>query len=310
MKPIIEPNCYNLEAVNSVASVMEAFLNEALKQQTKTSLDYFVIADADDKNFAETVNKYATLVGTDTHITQDGSYFTAGKSLDGIDKNGVYHQAIVIRSSVWVCAAYELLCDQGLLNEEIKKQMKTPEKMSLLLILHELGHVLDNENQYKMFGEVNTKVGYDLRHEYDEYARETALSLWGEYYAESFATYTIQANPDAIKDNEENLIECIRSYSFGIDTNSLMQRAFRILYFFVLRIACIHQYVNYSSAYDYSRLKQSSELSDYVSPLKSVELEMLKLLKSYPNWSSKEQLNTLSRIFKDFVSFEYNRQKN
>lgn len=42
------------------------------------------------------------------------------------------------------------------------------------MILHEIGHASDNENQYKMFGTVNTKICYDLQFEYDQYVKQSA----------------------------------------------------------------------------------------------------------------------------------------
>lgn len=305
MKLIIEQNCYNLEEVKSVTPQMEAFLMDALKYQSKISLDYFVIADDGDENFAQSVKKYAALVGTDTNITQDGSYLAVGKSLNGIDEHGELHQAIVIKSSLWVCAANELFESQTLQNNEIKQQINMPEKIASQTILHELGHVIDNENQYRMFGEVNTKVRYDLRYEYDEYAKETALSLWGEYHAELFACIASHVNQNLTKDNEENLIECIRSYSFGLSGGALLERVYRILYFFVLRIACVH---SCGTSFDYKEFEQSAELSVYVHILKDVEFEIIKLLDEYPNWPSKDKVDVLSKIFKKFITFEHDRQ--
>ena len=245
MNFIVEENCYNIDSINSVTPIIKPFLDNVLSNCNIKSLDYFVVADSNEQNYYETVNEYASLVGTDTYITQDGTYFVAGKSLEGIDEDGNLHQAIVIKSSLWVCAAIEYGTSQGLLNDNVRREITTPPLMSLSLILHEIGHAVDNEHQFKINRTVNKKILYDLEYEYDEYAKYTALSLWGEYYAESFAYKIIHSPVDLTKDKESELKECIFNYSMGTDRNILVNRVYRILYFFVIRIAFIHRSSNF-----------------------------------------------------------------
>ena len=309
MEFIVEDNCYNIAAVEAVTPYIRPFLDRILAAQNISSLDYFVVADSAEESYLETVNKYASVVGTSTYITQDGVYYTAGKSLDGIDENGKLHQAIVIKSSIWVCAAYEYLGSQGLLKDGIAEQMNTPPFMSLVLILHELGHAIDNERQYGISGTVNTKVLYDLKYEYDEYAKNTALSLWGEYFAESYAYRVIRILTNDTAGKESELEKCICSYSFGTESNALLERAYRILYLFAIKIAYIHQSSDFSSGFDYSQYEKDDFLCLYIPIFARAESAIINLYRSYPRWESYEQLNELSNIFKDFVTFEYNRQK-
>lgn len=309
MEFIIEDNCYNIEAVKTITPYIKPLIDNVLTAQNIPSLDYFVIADSREENYAEAVNKYASMVGTETHITQDGSYFTAGKSLDGIDENGKLHQAIVIKSANWVFAAYEYLDTQGLLKEGVLEQMNIPKFMSLILVLHEIGHAIDNELQYKISGTVNTKVLYDLEHEYAEYAKYEALSLWGEYFAESFAYQVIRIITKDAEGKESELEKCIGTYSMGTDRNTLLNRVYRILYLFVTRIAYIHQSSNFSSTFDYSQYEKDNLLSLYIPLLARAEVAIVNLYRNYPNWKSYEELNELSDVFKDFVSFEHRRQK-
>ena len=81
MEWIIEENCYNLESIEVIIPYFKPFLDIVLHKLNITSLDYFVIADSREDIYAETVNKYASLVGTETYITQDGVYYTAGKEV-------------------------------------------------------------------------------------------------------------------------------------------------------------------------------------------------------------------------------------
>lgn len=309
MEFIIEENCYNIEAVETITPYLKPFIEHVLTAKNISSLDYFVIADSKEENYAETVNKYASIVGTDTYITQDGSYFTAGKSLDGIDENGNLHQAIVIKSANWVGAAFEYMDTQGILKEGILDQMNTPQFMSLSLILHEIGHAIDNEQQYKISGTVNTKVLYNLDYEYAEYVKNTALSLWGEYFAESFAYQIIRIIDESADGKESELEKCISSYSIGIDRNTLFNRVHRILYFFVIQIAYIHQSSNFSSTFNYSKYEDDELLSFYIPFLARTEVAIVNLYRNYPNWESYELLNELSDIFMEFVMFEHQQQK-
>ena len=309
MEFIIEENCYNIEAVETITPYIKPFIENVLTAQNISSLDYFVIADSREESYSETVNKYASMVGTDAHITQDGSYFTAGKSLDGIDEKGKLHQAIVIKSANWVCAAFEYMDSQGLLKEGTLKQMNTPQFMSLALILHEIGHAIDNEQQYKISSTVNTKVLYDLEYEYDEYVKNTALSLWGEYFAESFAYRIIRITDESTGGKESELEKCIGTYSIGTDRNTLLDRVYRILYFFVTRIAYVHQSSNFSATFNYSKYEDDKMIGLYIPILARTEVAIVNMYRSYPRWESYEQLNELSDIFKEFVLFEYRRQK-
>ena len=91
MRFIIEDNCYNNETVKTITPGLKPFIDSILNKREISSLDYFVIADSSDETFAAAVNKYASLVGSDTYITQDEGYSTAGKSLAGIDSEGGIH---------------------------------------------------------------------------------------------------------------------------------------------------------------------------------------------------------------------------
>lgn len=306
MKFVIENNCYNSEAVEMVNPYFQPFIDKLLSKAELNSLDYFVVADSHDDNYANSIQKYAVLVGTEVHITQDESYLVAGKALDGIDSDGKLHQAIVIKSSVWVCAAYEYMLSQGLLKEDVKKQMNTPPYMSLALILHEIGHVVDGAIQYRIWGTVNTKIAYDLRYEYNEYVTQTALSLWGEYFAESFAYQTIRCEEDLTLEKESKLIDCILNYS--LNKNSELERAYRILYFFVQRIAFVHQQSNFHRVFNYEKLEENEVTMIYIPLLARTEMAIANLFRTYPNWDADKELVEFSEVFKDFVEFEHKRQ--
>lgn len=307
MEFIIDKNCSNLENVEIVSSYMTPFLCELLNSLNVLSLDYFVVADSEEKSYANTVMKYASIVGTEASVTQDGQYFAAGKALNGIDEDGRLHQAIVIKDSIWVCAGLEYMRLQGRLPEEILERLQ-PNYISLTTIIHEIGHIIDHENQYKMFGTVNTKIAYDLRYEYDEYITQKALSLWGEYYAEMIAYQIVCSEEDLTINKEKELIKCIKTFSYGTDTHAILERVYRILYYFVSRLAYIHQRSNHTSSFDYSAFEKIELVSDYIPLLARTELAIIELYRNYPKWDTDDCFNEFSNVIKEFLNFEHKRQ--
>ena len=209
---------------------------------------------------------------------------------------------------IWVCAAYEYLDFQGLLKDDILKQMNTPKFMSLAMVLHEIGHAIDNEFQFGISGIINTKSLYDLEKEYDEYVKQEALSIWGEYFAESYAYQIIKTIDKLTEEKEYGLEKCIRTYSFVTNRNTLLNRVYRILYLFITQVAYIHQSSNFSSTFNYSKYEKDELLSLYIPFLAKAEIAIINLFRNYPHWASYDRLNELYELLKEFILFEYQMQ--
>lgn len=303
MEFILEENCYDFNNIDIANSNIKSFLGSLIRQENIVSLDYFIVADSSNDKFKETVMQYADIVGTEANITQHGDYSAEGKSLCGLGKDGILHQAVVIKSWIWMLAECEYMRSQGQLPDEILKQMSLDNR-ALSLIIHEIGHVLDNENQYKMSRTINTKIKYDLPREYDEYVTQMALSLWGEYYAESFSNQVISLKEYSTLEQETNLINCIKGYCLEPKIGAALERAYRILYYFVIRLAFIHQHNNEGYFFDYENFEQMEFVSDYIQLLKRAEIAIIDLQRDYPNWSTYDCLTELSLIIKDFIYFE------
>lgn len=301
-------NTFNIIEFDTINSYFKSFINNFISVNNISSLDYFVIAESEEKSYTETVKKYASYIGTKASITQDDYYSTVGKSLKSVDNNGHLHQAIIIKSSIWECAAYEYTRIMVNLPEEIQEQL-SPNYISLSIVIHEIGHAIDNENQFKMFKTINTKIIYNLSVEYDEYIKQLSLSLWGEYYAEKCVFKVIVSENDLTLDKELDLIKCIQSYSLGLNSNALWERIYRILYFFVLRLAFIHQHYNYSRSFNYDAFKNVGIDPDYTFYLANIEISIINLYSDYPNWDSDKKLDELSFVIKEFFKFEQQRQQ-
>ena len=113
------------------------------------------------------------------------------------------------------------------MDEKTIHEKQLEQLYSVHLIVHEIGHAVDYENRYRMFGTVNTKSFYNLGNERErqEYFLENAFSLWGEYYAETFSFKNFNKTPNK---NEGNLLWCIDSY-FENQVNFYLERAYRIV---------------------------------------------------------------------------------
>lgn len=145
-----------------------------------------MIADSEQNNFENTIHKYTSNIGTNTNVTNSEGYQTATKSIDGVDENGEYHQAIIIKGMIWIPILYHLLRLMDKLPPEADVIPESNKYLCLTTVLHELGHAIDNKSRYNREGYCKDQVLYDLSKEYEEYVNQSVLSLWGGYFAESF----------------------------------------------------------------------------------------------------------------------------
>ena len=192
--------------------------------------------------------------------------------------------------------------DEKTIHEEQLEQM-----YGVHLIVHEIGHAIDYENRYRMFGTVNTKTFYKLGNERErqEYFLENAFSLWGEYYAEAFSFKIFNKTPNQ---NEGNLRWCINSY-FKDQVNFYLERAYRMLYFFVLTMAYEHEKLDHKEHMNFDRFGKDKTLVEYLPYFVQVEEEIYKLYQDYPYWSSTNDLNGLMKAFNMLIQHEYEKQR-
>lgn len=307
MKIVVERNCCNSQYDEHLVPVLFPFLEKLANDARLTSLDYFVIADSDVVNYCESVKKYASILDTEVSITQDGNYFTAGKTIASVDETGKLHQAIVIKSGIWEMAAIKYAQLLELLPQEEIEDMDLSIR-AVSLILHEFGHAIDEENQFIISGKINNKTQYDLSREFDEYIRQTALSLWGEYFAESFACKNDFTVRNLAITSTNNLLDCIKSYSLGTDFNSLLERVYRILYFFMFRLAEKHQQPTSEIFSKYDDLEQDLIAAEYIPLFMRVERAINGLRQDYPKWDSYDRTNDYELVIKDLLQFERRKQ--
>ena len=299
----------NLHIDENAKAILVGMLQGILEGQQLDTLDYFVVVETESGEFENAVSKYAAIVGTEANVTRDVSYHAEGKTLSGLGIDGRLHQVIIITSAICRKAIMEVALMLGYLNidEKTIHEEQLEQLYGVHLIVHEIGHAVDYENRYRMFGTVNTKTFYNLGNERErqEYFLENAFSLWGEYYAEAFSFKNFNKTPNQ---NEGNLRWCIDSY-FDNQVNFYLERAYRILYFFVLTMAYEHEKLDHKEHMNFDRFGKDKTLVEYLPYFVQVEEEIYKLYQDYPYWSSTKDLNGLMKAFNMLIQHEYEKQR-
>ena len=298
---IIEENCTNREYIVAIMEKLDEFIRNIVSSQNLDSLRYFVVADTEIENYCDSVKYYARLLNKDTYLTNDGSYFVAGKTIEGKISGGEYVQAIIIKSGLIIGMYNDLLLRNGVPKENVP-DMGDMRNIGLVTVVHEIGHAVDNANVYSLSGCIDNKLLFNLDLELDEYIEKNSYSLWGEYFAESFP-YRVLGAIDLVADNkEEQLKECIENFSKEKSRNAIVERVYRILYLYVHCIAGIH--FQKITNFDYDKYTEDEIVSDYIPFLARTEIAMINLLKDYPNWNVDTCMDEMSQIIKDLIEFE------
>lgn len=298
---IIEENCTNREYIVAIMEKLDEFIRNIVSSQNLDSLRYFVVADTEIENYCDSVKYYARLLNKDTYLTNDGSYFVAGKTIEGKISGGEYVQAIIIKSGLIIGMYNDLLLRNGVPKENVP-DMGDMRNIGLVTVVHEIGHAVDNANVYSLSGCIDNKLLFKLDLELDEYIEKNSYSLWGEYFAESFP-YRVLGAIDLVADNkEEQLKECIENFSKEKSRNAIVERVYRILYLYVHCIAGIH--FQKITNFDYDKYTEDEIVSDYIPFLARTEIAMINLLKDYPNWNVDTCMDEMSQIIKDMIEFE------
>lgn len=298
---IIEENCTNREYIVAIMEKLDEFIRNIVSSQNLDSLRYFVVADMEIENYCDSVKYYARLLNKDTYLTNDGSYFVAGKTIEGKISGGEYVQAIIIKSGLIIGMYNDLLLRNGVPKENVP-DMGDMRNIGLVTVVHEIGHAVDNANVYSLSGCIDNKLLFNLDLELDEYIEKNSYSLWGEYFAESFP-YRVLGAIDLVADNkEEQLKECIENFLKEKSRNAIVERVYRILYLYVHCIAGIH--FQKITNFDYDKYTEDEIVSDYIPFLARTEIAMINLLKDYPNWNVDTCMDEMSQIIKDMIEFE------
>lgn len=292
----------NRETVVTMMQQMNPFLESIVNANKITALSYFVVADSNMDHYCASVEKYARVINSTTCLENNDDYSVAGKTIDGISDSGDYQQAIIIKSMVIIAMYKDIMrnepnnyegCDMGNLNN-----------VGIMTVVHEIGHAMDDANIYRMLNHVDNKILFDLNIEYDEYIEKIAYGLWGEYYAESFPYRILEPKFTTVvaDGKEENLVDCIRKYSKEKQSNNIVERVYRILYFFVHCLSGLH--FREQNNFDYEKYKNDEDVNPYIPFLVNVEIDMVNLAQTYPAWNKENCMKKLEQDIKDMIAFE------
>ena len=298
---IVEENCANREDFISIVRELEEFIKTVVSSLNLDSLKYLVVADSDMDNYKKSVEKYASLLGKDAHVTNDGSYYSAGKSIEGFTAGGEYAQAIIIKSGLISGMYTDLLIKNGV-PQDLLPDLGSLRDVGLLTVIHEIGHAVDNDNVYRIRGFVNDKILYNLETEFDEYVENTAYSLWGEYFAESFPYHILSTIELLAESKDEQLKDCIKCFSKEKNRNAIVERVYRILYLFLHCIARLHN--QESTCFDYENYAEDENVSNYIPFLARMEIAIVNMLRDYPRWNAESCMDEIGQIIRDIIEFE------
>ncbi len=305
LKFIVEESCENRDELLQVINIIEKPIRDIVEANQLDSLKYLVVSDSNMECFSGAVDKYAKLLNVYTSLTDTGYFSACAKTLDGIMDDGQYSQVIIVKSLI-ICAInyamnYEAILMSGIDQEQIPS-LKTCEATGWLILLHEIGHAVDNANIYSMRHKSINKVIFDIKYEFDELIESHAFSLWGEYFAEVFASRIVQSVDCEDTNYEEELKKCIESHNEKKTEVIIVDKIYRILYLFVHCIA--HRHIQNGTGFNYDKFVDEDILEGYVPFLARTEIAMINLIQQYPKWNIETCMNEMSQIIKDMYEFE------
>lgn len=288
----VENNCKSLDWFNVNIDYILYILNGFLYDHPVKSLKYFVISANENEDFAQTVEKTANLLNTNIYLENNEYYSTLGQTIEGTDENGELCQAIIIREGTIVKLIKEIALLQS--DEEVERERVSFD--AIKLVMHEIGHTVDNENIYRLTHQLSTKICYNMSNptEAKEFFRLSTLALWGEFAAESFVYDEMDSFRYFPSIYELELLNCVENYV----AESPTARVYRILHMFVLILA-----KNGKVNFDYE-IYSNTKIQKYSVFLKQVEKEIFALKQKYPNWDMSKDLNRLIAIYRLLVDFE------
>lgn len=292
MEIIIEENCEYEKILNSLKKNIYNLFQSFKGVHNIDSLKYIVLTSNNPESFSKTVAIYSHKLHTIMNVDNSSKYQTIGQTITGLDDSGVFSQAIVIWSGVVSKILNDILTESedGLWIEHNYDNLR--------LLLHEIGHSIDNEILFHSTKELNLQTSFDMsiKIEREKYYKNSAIALWGEYFAESYPYSIIKEMRNKTYDVKSTLLECIDNYY----PQNITDRVYRIFYFFA-HIAA----QNNNKAFDFSIFK-STKAKKYISTFIIFYNELQKIENKYPKIDCKKDFNTISKLLELTVNLEQN----
>lgn len=291
MQVIIENNC---EINENYIKFIEVFVKQLIVKCDINTLEMFVIASDDTQEFGKTIIEYSQKLGKVDVDLDRGNYDVLGKNLTGFI-NGDLRQIVVVRK-----LAIEMLFSA--LTEVDKRTVdESNEELITIggqIVLHEIGHVYDNEQRLKNNCYLEEKQEYNLSEEYGRYLLDTSSALYEEYRAELFASQSLQ-RADLLKKKKAYLEECIRDRLENYA--NIEERAYRIVYLFM------HYLAHCKKAEERIDEGLKNDIQkEYIEILEELCDEVKTLDEKYPKLEIKIDFNNFSVIYSKIINLVSN----
>lgn len=265
MEIFFEDEVENKDNLSQYKNVFEQWftLNLVKKFNIKSLLCIVVTSDSDE-GFKKAFYKYAKGMKNEGKVSND----VFGKVLANITKKGKLNQIIFMKSGIFLALIYLI---------HNKKYLNLTEYAERLM-LHEFGHVIDDETRHINGCYFYHPSKFNLKIEEKEFLLHQSLSLWSEYFAEKFSVENTGYKDD-IKNREEELILYIKKCN---SESVKFENIYDMLYRFIMYVVAFKETENIKSVYE--NFKDDICINQYLVILEKYERELSKLYENYPKF--------------------------
>lgn len=280
MKLIIDNQCTYMKEVDYLDQKIEKVLNAILDKVNVSSLTKIIITSADDAEYREAVRYYSVEIDEETNVTV-GDYVGVAVTIRGINQNGELEQIIFMRESIY------LYLKRYFFEKNDKETTCELEQQAYEILIHEIGHSIDEEYRYRKYEDIPVAKEYNLEFELEEYSIYEMLQLWSEYFAQRFV-YILCENPSLVSDGEiKKNMEYIENDNF-LEKNNQMYR-------------CLYYFAHYMAYYHHNKqelpLLNQENLIKVTDILKEIEMKFKQLYDKYLEWDYNEVKQSFATLY-------------
>lgn len=232
MEIILEPGCTRQEELYRCKALIEDLFNKLFEELKLTTIKKIVITNNDQHEYVKSVKGHAEYLDRNIHLTNDENYQGSATVIHGLDEFGALQQILFMKDFIYFSFCYSVM------NKELSKQ----EDQDFLILskeitFHEIGHALNYQQMFEVYGYSTPDKQFDLSYEYEEYIMHESLQLWSEYYAQRIASAFLEKPlPTHLRD----LVDFMKIKPLDNIFLKQLYHSYRIAYFFLLYIAYFH----------------------------------------------------------------------
>lgn len=231
MEILFDKECEYMKSLDPLDEIIQAALNKIVEMFKVVSLEKIVITHSEHTKYHRSIEVYCEEIDNDI-TTSSGEYTGVGILIKGVDKKGIFKQNIFLKEMIYLYLKEYFL---AILEE---REVQDLASQAYQIVLHEIGHGIDEENRYNRYKDIPSKSSYNLRLELKEYVSYEMLQLWSEYFAQRLVYIVCEdAKPTNIEEIKLNMryLDCTNL----LEKNQIL---YRLLYYFVLAIGYYHEH--------------------------------------------------------------------